>query len=165
MSPDFRAGERLFAQLMQVAGRAGRARHPGRVLIQTDYPHHPLYAELVRHDFPAFARRTLKERRDAEFPPFTHQALLRAEARELEAALAFLDQARVLGLPIAGPVALFDPVAASMARISNWERAQLLVQCRDRRALQAFLATWVSKLRELTARQVRWHLDVDPLDF
>jgi primosomal protein N' (replication factor Y) len=165
MSPDFRAGERLFAQLMQVAGRAGRARHPGRVLIQTDYPQHPLYAALMQHDYPAFARHTLKERREAEFPPFTHQALLRAEAREPEAALAFLDQARALGLAGSGPVALFDPVAASMARLANWERAQLLVQCRDRRALQAFLADWLTQLRNLPARQVRWHLDVDPLDF
>jgi len=165
MSPDFRAGERMFAQLMQVAGRAGRAKHPGRVLIQTDFPQHPLYAELVRHDYPAFARRTLKERRDAEFPPFTHQALLRAEARDLESAMAFLEQARALALPLAGPVALFDPVAASMARLANWERAQLLVQCRDRRALQHFLTNWMSALRDLPARQLRWHLDVDPLDF
>jgi len=148
-----------------VAGRAGRAKHPGRVLIQTDYPHHPLYAALIKHDYASFARRTLKERRDAEFPPFTHQALLRAEARDLEAALAFLDQARTTGLALAAPVALFDPVAASMARIANWERAQLLVQGRDRRALQTFLSAWTARLREQPTRQVRWHLDVDPLDF
>jgi len=165
MSPDFRAGERLFAQLMQVAGRAGRAAHQGRVLIQTDYPNHPLYATLAAHDYPAFAARTLRERRDAEFPPFTHQALLRAESASLETALDFLGRARALGAPLAGPAILYDPVAASMARISNWERAQLLVQCRDRRALQAFLATWVPGLREITSRQVRWHLDVDPLEF
>jgi primosomal protein N' (replication factor Y) len=165
MSPDFRAGERLFAQLMQVSGRAGRARHPGRVLIQTDYPHHPLYATLIVHDYPAFAQRTLKERREAEFPPYVHQALLRAEAREMAAAMAFLEEARDIGLSLASPVQVYDPVPASMARISNWERAQLLVQCRNRQALQSFLSAWMTALRSRSARHLRWHLDVDPLDF
>ncbi len=165
MSADFRASERLFAQLMQVAGRAGRAGQPGRVLIQTDYPHHPLYAALVAHDYPGFAKRTLKERREAEFPPYVHQAMLRAEARNMAEAMAFLDDARHLGLPSAGPVVLYDPVPAIMTRVSNWERAQLLVQSRNRQALQTFLSDWMTGLRARPARQIRWHLDVDPLDF
>jgi primosomal protein N' (replication factor Y) len=165
MSADFRAGERLFAQLMQVAGRAGRAEHAGRVLIQTDYPYHPLYAALVAHDYPGFAKRTLKERREAEFPPYVHQAMLRAEARDMAEAMAFLGDARRLGLTEAGPVVLYDPVPALMTRVSNWERAQLLVQCRNRQALQSFLSGWMTQLRARPARQIRWHLDVDPLDF
>ena len=164
LSPDFRATERLFAQLMQVAGRAGRAEHPGQVLIQTDYPRHPLYAALLAHDFEGFARATLRERREADFPPFTHQALLRAEAAEMAAAIAFLTSARDLGLPHAEGVALFDPVPAVMARVANRERAQLLVQAHARNRLQGFLDKWVPALRALAAREVKWSLDVDPLE-
>ena len=92
-SHDFRASERLFAQLMQVSGRAGRAGLPGEVMIQTRYPRHALYHALARHDYVGFANSTLAERRDAHLPPFVYQALLRAEGRTLEAALAFLQQA------------------------------------------------------------------------
>jgi primosomal protein N' (replication factor Y) (superfamily II helicase) len=98
ISPDFRASERLFAQLMQVAGRAGRAEHPGEVLIQTAYPRHPLYQSVLRHDYPGFAETALRERRGADFPPYVSQALLRAEAGDEEAALAFLLAAREAGL-------------------------------------------------------------------
>jgi primosomal protein N' (replication factor Y) len=164
MSPDFRASERLFAQLMQVAGRAGRAERPGEVLVQTDYPRHPLYAALQRHDYAGFAKTTLHERREADFPPFVHQALLRAESGELALALAFLATAREIGLPHADGVSLYDPVPALMARIANRERAQLLVQAAARARLQAFLKTWVPTLRALPAKGVRWSLDVDPLD-
>jgi primosomal protein N' (replication factor Y) len=164
MSPDFRATERLFAQLMQVAGRAGRAEHPGEVLIQTDYPRHPLYAALLSHDFRGFAAATLGERREADFPPFVHQALLRAEAGEIAAALAFLETARSLGLAAGEGVALFDPVPAVMARVANRERVQLLVQSHNRARLQAFLARWLPQLRALPAKGVRWSLDVDPLE-
>jgi primosomal protein N' (replication factor Y) len=164
MSPDFRAAERLFAQLMQVAGRAGRAQHPGEVLIQTDYPRHPLYAALLDHDYRGFAAATLRERREADFPPYVHQALLRAEAQDMATALAFLGQARDLGLPAAEGVALFDPVPAIMARVANRERAQLLLHAHRRGGLQAFLSKWVPALRALPAKGVRWSLDVDPLE-
>lgn len=169
MSPDFRASERLFAQLMQVSGRAGRAEKPGRVLIQTDFPRHPLYAALLRHDYPGFARAALAERRSAEFPPFVHQALLRAEAAGMTEALAFLRLARDMGDAVAGAenVTLFDPVPALMARIARRERAQLLLQAASRSALQNFLQDWVAQLRRTTGaavKGVKWTLDVDPLD-
>ena len=93
---DCRAPERLFAQLMQVAGRAGRAELPGEVLIQTQFPEHPLYAALVRHDYPAFADAQLKEREQAGFPPYTFQAMLRAEAPQMADAIAFLKAAAAL---------------------------------------------------------------------
>ncbi|HXD51142.1 MAG TPA: primosomal protein N', partial [Burkholderiales bacterium] len=89
-STDFRASERLFARLTQVAGRAGRGATRGRVLIQTEFPHHPLYQALRRHDYPAYARELLAERKQAGFPPFVHQAVLRAEAPQLNVALDFL---------------------------------------------------------------------------
>jgi len=167
MSPDFRAAERLFAQLLQVSGRAGRAEQPGEVWLQTDYPHHPLYAALLRHDYRGFAASALAERRGAECPPYTHQALLRAEASELARAIDFLDAARSAGLELAAlhpGVVLFDPVPAVIARVAHRARAQLLLQARQRSRLQAFLAAWAPGLAGLAGRAVQWSLDVDPLE-
>jgi primosomal protein N' (replication factor Y) len=165
ISPDFRATERLFAQLMQVAGRAGRAERAGEVLIQTAYPRHPLYQSLSRHDFPGFAEATLRERRGADAPPFVSQALLRAEAGSEAAAMGFLLAAREAGLRLESGITLFDPVPALMAKVANRHRAQLLVQCGARARLQGFLKTWLAGLRETPARGVRWSLDVDPVDY
>jgi primosomal protein N' (replication factor Y) len=164
---DWRAAERLFAQLMQVAGRAGRAQLPGEVLIQTQFPEHPLYAALVRHDYPAFAAAQLKEREQAGFPPYAYQAMLRAEAPQMADALAFLATARAW--PAAEThqdVMLYDPVPMRLARRANFERGQLLVESPSRRALQAFLAAWLAALEAIKApSRLRWHLEVDPLEF
>ncbi len=165
ISPDFRASERLFAQLMQVAGRAGRAQHPGDVLIQTAYPRHPLYQSVLRHDYPGFAAAALRERRGADFPPYVSQALLRAEARDEDAALGFLLAAREAGIALNAGILLFDPVAALMARVANRYRMQLLVQASARQRLQHFLKAWLPHLEALPARGVKWSLDVDPMDY
>jgi predicted RNA-binding Zn-ribbon protein involved in translation (DUF1610 family) len=125
---DFRAPERLFAQLMQVGGRSGRAALPGEVLIQTEYPDHPLYQALVDHDYARFARNQLDERRIAGFPPFSFQAMLRAEARTMEQALAFLAAARKAAAAIADGVTLYDPVPMRLQRLMTLERGQLLVE-------------------------------------
>lgn len=165
VSPDFRASERLFAQLMQVAGRAGRAQHPGEVLIQTAYPRHPLYQSVLRHDYVGFAESALRERRGADFPPYVSQALLRAEAKDEEAALGFLLAAREVGSGLNAGILLFDPVAALMARVANRHRLQLLVQGGARQRLQLFLKHWLPLLAALPARGVKWSLDVDPMDY
>lgn len=164
---DCRAPERLFAQLMQVAGRAGRAELPGEVLIQTQFPEHPLYAALVKHDYQAFANEQLKEREQAGFPPYTYQAMLRAEAPQIADSLAFLTTARAWPEAGAHPdVMLYDPVPMRMARRANLERAQLLVESPSRRALQNFLSTWGVLLDAIKApSRLRWHLEVDPLEF
>lgn len=164
VSPDFRAGERLFAQLMQVAGRSGRAEHPGEVLIQTAYPRHPLYQAVVAHDYPGYARQALRERRGADFPPYVSQVLLRAEGRDEQAVLGFLMAAREQGEALDPGVRIFDPVPALMSRVANSHRLQLLVQSRSRPRLQSFLDRWVPVLGELPSRGLRWGLDVDPLD-
>ncbi len=163
---DFRAPERLFQQLMQVGGRAGRAHLPGEVLIQTEYPEHPLYRCLARHDFDAFAERALTERRQAGFPPFTFQAMLRADAPALNDAIAFLEQARAIARETAPEgLRVFDPVPMRMTRLARRERAQLLVEADERAPLQAFLSQWVGALRgQRTPRELRWQLDVDPLE-
>ncbi|WP_373323698.1 primosomal protein N' [Pandoraea communis] len=168
-SHDFRAAERLFAQLMQVAGRAGRAARadgPGDVLIQTRYASHPLFASLMRHDYAGFAAQQLEERRVALLPPYTHQALLRAEARRLDDAMTFLKQAREIAAapPLNDPrISLWDPVPMTMVRIAGTDRAQLVVESPHRGALQRFLTHWMGELRALKA-PVRWHLEVDPLE-
>ncbi|OXS94835.1 primosomal protein N' [Pandoraea apista] len=168
-SHDFRAAERLFAQLMQVAGRAGRAARadgPGDVLIQTRYASHPLFASLMRHDYAGFAAQQLEERRVAALPPYTHQALLRAEARRLDDAMTFLKQAREIAATPAlhdPRISLWDPVPMTMVRIAGTERAQLVIESPHRGALQRFLTDWMGELRALKA-PVRWHLEVDPLE-
>jgi len=163
-SPDFRATERLFAQLMQVAGRAGRADKPGRVLIQTAFPDHPLFRYLQRHDFAGYARALLAERRQLDLPPFTRQILLRAEAPTMEAALSYLQRAAALA-PDTADVSVFSATPAPMARIANLERAQLLIQSASRLALQAFVRDWRPLLDTIKPRVARWSLDVDPLVF
>jgi len=166
---DFRAPERLFAQLMQVAGRAGRHAGGGEVLIQTGYPEQPVYQALLRHDYAGFARHALEERETTGLPPFAYQALLTAEARELAQALAFLQQARALatdgGFPGIDALTLYDPVPLRVVRVANIERAQLLLESTHRPALQAFLASWSLYLPALAAdARVRWQLEVDPLE-
>ncbi len=165
MSADYRAAERLFAQLMQVAGRAGRGDAPGRVLVQTAYPRHPLYQALLRHDYPAYAARALAERRAAEFPPYVRQAMLRVDARSDEVAQTFLEAARAEALALAQGVSVFDPAPALLARVANRARWQLLVQSRARSRLQAFLDLWTQRLATLPASGLNWVLDVDPLEF
>ena len=107
----------------------------------------------------------LGERDAAGFPPFAFQAMLRAEARELKQALTFLQDA-VLSAPSFGNVLIYDPVPMKLARLKNRERAQLLVESRSRPELQAFLTAWMERLYALKpARDLRWHLDVDPLEY
>jgi primosomal protein N' (replication factor Y) len=165
-SQDYRAAERLFAQLMQVAGRAGRRAQKeqgskSEVWIQTRYPQHPLYGAVMAHDYERFAQTQLDERQHAGLPPFIYQALLRAEARQLQTALAFLQHASQCA-PQTG-ITLHDPIPMVMTRIANVERAQLLIESTSRPALQAFLKTWLPALRQHKT-PVKWSLEVDPLD-
>ncbi len=166
-SADFRAAERLFAQLVQVAGRAGRAEKPGEVLIQTDFPGHPLHAAVARQDYARFADEALEERRLAGFPPFSHLALARAESKKAGEAIAFLKLAARLARKLAaregaGAIEVFDPVPAPLERKAGFERAQLLVRAPTRAALQPFLQAWRVELAARAVRNVRWSLDVDP---
>ena len=164
ISTDYRSAERLFAVLAQVAGRAGRADRPGEVMVQTRYPDHPLFTALARHDFARFAEAQLAERESAGFPPFVHEAALRAEAKTLEAAMRFLRAAAsAAGAP--PQVRVYDPVPHVITRRAGFERAQLLVQSPSRSALQEFLGAWSAKLFGAAPRALRWHLDVDPIEF
>ncbi|HEV6966986.1 primosomal protein N' [Roseateles sp.] len=166
-SSDFRAPERLFALLMQAAGRAGRdASGDGvsEMWVQTWHRDHALYQALARHDYERFARDQLAERRSASLPPFSHLALLRAEARTAEAAKAFLDEAA--GLLQGEQVFVYPPVPHAVARVADVERMQMLVEAGQRSRLQAFLREWVPALLALKRQHkavLRWAVDVDPL--
>lgn len=165
-SQDYRASERLFAQLMQVAGRAGRAAqkeggNASEVLVQTRYPDHPLYHALMAHNYPDFAKDLLDERQQAHMPPFMYQALLRAEAKELETAIAFLKEAAACTEHQG--IMINDPIPMTMTRVANVDRAQLLVESVSRPALQAFVKAWIADLRAMKSR-VRWSVEIDPVD-
>ena len=165
---DFRAPERSAALLMQAAGRAGRDADlsgKAQMLVQTFNPEHPLFTWLMRHDWAGFASSQLQERHMAAMPPFSFQALLRAEARTQEAAQAFLQAACDLGqaLVAEGGVMLYAPVPMAMQRVANTERAQLLVEAENRAALQKFLTRWRSQFVSIRSPGLlRWALDVDP---
>jgi primosomal protein N' (replication factor Y) len=164
LSTDYRSAERMFAMLAQVGGRSGRREQPGEVLVQTRYPGHPLFQALIRHDYAGFAEAQLAERESAGFPPFVHEAALRAEATTLAASMAFLNAAaRLVAVPEG--VQIYDPVAHVITRRAGYERAQLVVQSRSRPALQAFLAEWSAALPASAPSGLRWHLDVDPIEF
>src|SRR5712692_5342970 len=164
-SSDYRASERTFAQLQQVAGRSGRADMPGEVLIQTRYPDHPLYRSLVNHDFTGFAKSLLAERREAGFPPYVFEAALRAESRDAARALHFLGSAIERAPQGGASITVFDPAPMSLARLAGMERAQVLLQSSSRPRLQTFLSQWSDTLYRMPAHGVRWHLDVDPIEF
>lgn len=167
-SPDFRASERLFAQLMQVAGRAGRAEKPGEVLIQTTFPEHPLFHALREQNYPVYAQALLQERQQTEFPPFSFMALLKAEANHYTPVERFLQEAAELArqINLAGPVMIYDPLRPQMERLKGMERGHLLLQANSRQPLQGLLRAWTPQLRASPlAAKVRWAVDVDPLDF
>ena len=170
-SSDFRAPERLFALLMQAGGRAGRdaeAAARSEMWVQTWHPEHALYKSLQSHDFEAFAKSQLAERESAGLPPFAHLALLRAEARTVEAALGFLKAASVFAqaLPEARGTLIYPAIPMSVARVANVERLQMLVEAGSRGDLQRLLWHWMPELHLLKREHkglLRWAVDVDPL--
>ena len=163
-STDFRAPERLAQTIVQVAGRAGRGDRPGEVLIQTEFPEHPLLQSLLAEGYEGFARTALMEREQAAWPPYSRLAAVRDSGESAATALAFLSDARRLArLP--REVRLFGPVPAAMAKRAGRYHAQLLIESADRGALHRFLDGWVDEIEQLpSSRRVRWALDVDPLE-
>ena len=173
-STDFRAAERLAQTIVQVAGRAGRGARAGEVLIQTEYPEHPLLQSLIAGGYEAFASGALEERAAARWPPFTRLALIRASGRDATAAMDFLRHARdcagaapaTAAPATAAPATrLLGPVPAAMERRAGRHHAQLLIEHAGRSELHRFLEAWLPEVDKLPeARRVRWALDVDPLD-
>ena len=168
---DFRAPERLFALLMQAGGRAGRdaaGTTRSEMWVQTWHPQHPLYKALQQHDFAAFAQSQLADRQAAGLPPYSHLALLRAEARDPAVAMAWLKAAAdvVATLPGAADVTVYPPVPPSVAKVAGIERLQMLLEAPSRTRLQRLLADWMPALHALRQQHkglARWAIDVDPL--
>jgi primosomal protein N' (replication factor Y) len=163
-STDFRAPERLAQTIIQVAGRAGRGEKPGEVLIQTEFPEHPLLNNLLTAGYDGFATVALEERSQAAWPPFSRLAAIRDSAPTSDAALEFLKDARAVMQPPRN-VQIRGPVPAAMAKRAGRYHAQLLLESTDRTSLHRFLAAWLPNVEQLkSARRVRWALDVDPIE-
>lgn len=165
-SSDFRASERMGQLILQVAGRAGREEKEGEVLIQTHHADHPLFKPLLKHDYTGFAKTLIEERQQTELPPFTHLALLRAEAVDQQSPMMFLEQARILLEQIGlDDVILLGPFPAIMERRAGRYRAQLLIQANNRKQLQTLFASSITNIENHSAaKKVRWSIDIDPMD-
>ncbi|NJR72121.1 MAG: primosomal protein N' [Gammaproteobacteria bacterium] len=165
-SADFRAAERMAQQLMQVAGRAGRAALPGRVLIQTRFVEHPVYQAVATHQYAQFVHAALAERRVMNLPPYSYLALLKVEAKDIAKLDKFCETAQQLAAPHAKKFAVrvWEPVASTLARKAGYSRKQLMVQSNKRSALQKFLSAWITEIRQSDARQIKWVIDVDPVE-
>jgi primosomal protein N' (replication factor Y) len=163
-STDFRASERLAQTIVQVSGRSGRGEKPGEVLIQTEFPDHPLLRNLLTEGYDGFALTALTEREEAAWPPYSRLAAVRDSSLNADHALAFLTEARQLARPPRA-VQLRGPVPAAMHKRARRYHAQLLVESPDRTALHRFLDAWLPKIEALpSARRVVWNLDVDPIE-
>jgi primosomal protein N' (replication factor Y) (superfamily II helicase) len=163
---DFRATERLAQTITQVAGRAGREARAGQVIIQTQFPEHPLLSRLITEGYDSFAASALQERRGAGWPPYSRLAMLRAEAKDSAGLDTFLARAAAAGRAISdSAVKVMGPATALMARRADHFRAHLLIETAARSTLQRFLAQWLPQVDALSGpKGLRWSIDVDPLE-
>jgi primosomal protein N' (replication factor Y) len=163
---DFRATERLAQTITQVAGRAGRESRPGEVMIQTQFPEHPLLQRLIAEGYESFAASALEERREAGWPPYSRLALLRAEAKDRVGLDSFLQAASLAGVALnESAVKILGPATALIARRADHFRAHLLIETAARSSLQRFLSRWLPRVDALAGPAgLRWSIDVDPLE-
>ena len=162
-SADFRAPERLFAELMQVSGRAGRADKPGKVLIQTQLPEHPVFAAVKAQDYAVFAENELNERQMFAMPPFGFQIAVRADAPRVADAMEFLNAAKETLAPLLPEsVSQFGAAPMLMVRLAERERAQIFLESPSRQDLHRAVSLWVQVLQQNRDGKIRWSVDVDP---
>ena len=161
-SADFRAPERLFAELMQVSGRAGRADKPGKVLIQTQLPEHPVFAAVKAQDYAVFAENELNERQMFAMPPFGFQTAVRADAPRVADAMEFLNAAKETLIPLLPEsVSQFGAAPMLMVRLAERERAQIFLESTSRQDLHRAVSLWVQVLQQNRDGKIRWSVDVD----
>ncbi|MCL6082231.1 primosomal protein N' [Neisseria meningitidis] len=162
-SADFRAPERLFAELMQVSGRAGRADKPGKVLIQTQLPEHPVFAAVKAQDYAVFAENELNERQMFAMPPFGFQTAVRADAPRVADAMEFLNAAKETLAPLLpASVSQFGAAPMLMVRLAERERVQIFLESPSRQDLHRAVSLWVQVLQQNRDGKIRWSVDVDP---
>src|SRR6056300_149541 len=166
-SSDFRASERLFSQLVQVAGRAGRGSIPGEVIIQTNFPEHPLYQSVKNQDYESFASEEINLRKELNFPPFCFQAVLRAESKNKKNVENFINQVYSIARQIyTQDVDIFHPVQPFLVRLKGFERYQLYFHSTNRSSLNKFLNFLKGEIHaNKEFKKVKWNLDIDPVDF
>ena len=161
-SADFRAPEKLFAELMQVSGRAGRADKPGKVLIQTQLPEHPVFAAVKAQDYAVFAENELNERQMFAMPPFGFQTAIRADAPRVADAMEFLNAAKETLAPLLPEsVSQFGAAPMLMVRLAERERAQIFLESPSRQDLHRAVSLWVQVLQQNRDGKIRWSVDVD----
>ena len=161
-SADFRAPERLFAELMQVSGRAGRADKSGKVLIQTQLPEHPVFAAVKAQDYAVFAENELNERQMFAMPPFGFQTAVRADALRVADAMEFLNAAKeTLASLLPESVSQFGAAPMLMVRLAERERAQIFLESTSRQDLHRAVSLWVQVLQQNRDGKIRWSVDVD----
>lgn len=172
-SADYRAAERMAQLILQVAGRAGRGKKKGEVLIQTHHPDHPLLTTLVKEGYPAFTQSALADRQKATLPPYIYQVMFRAEANNPNDATTFLESLKQ-GLDaywqewlksefVTENMQIWGPVSAPMLRRQGRYRFQLLLQTHDRKGLHKLLGEMLPHIQKSPlSRKVRWSIDVDP---
>ena len=162
---DYHAPEKLAQMIVQVSGRAGRAEKPGKVILQTRKPDHPLLLNLIHNGYSQFANSALAERQAVQLPPFSYQALLRVLAVEAQTPQDFLQAVVNLIQEIDNPTSVLGPVPAPMAKRAGRFRYQLLLQSNKRQDLHNLLDLLMPKIGKMKlAKKVRWSLDVDPVD-
>lgn len=163
-SADFRAAEQMGQMILQVAGRAGRADKPGIVLIQTYNPSHPLLKLLIEQGYSHFAKALLDERQQAELPPFSYLAVLRAEASSADKAQLFLNSIKQLNKHHDSSIRVLGPVPAILSKRKGLFCQHLLIKSNQRQTLQVFLSELMQKIAKLPLSYgIRWGLDVDPV--
>jgi primosomal protein N' (replication factor Y) len=163
-SSDFKASERLFAQLIQVAGRAGRANIKGEAIIETLFPNHPIYESIGMQDFQSFADQVLQERQDLQLPPFINQAVLRAESKNKEYLRDFMEFCYKNAQALKYNIDIFQPARPYLERLNNYERAHIFIHAMDRLELNKFLINLRTIIYSYKKNyRIKWFIDVDPV--
>ena len=166
-SPDFRASERLFSQLMQVSGRAGRGKIQGEVLIQSVFPNHNLFESLKAHDFDSFGNQLLNERKSMDLAPFSYNAVFNVKSKNLNIAKQFIyDVTRWAKESLVPTINVLGPSRPTIEKLKGFERFNLYIQASSRKDLHTMLKPWISQIRQHPlVNRVKWSVDVDPTDF
>ena len=163
-SIDLRASERLFSQLMQVSGRAGRGNLKGEVLIETSFPSHPIFQAVKSHDYELFANSLLRERKPLQLPPYSYNAILRAESKKLALVDIFTNDIANWGEEFAPLVSIFGPVRPAMERIKGFERMDIHIHAVERKNIQNMLKAWIHQIRQHPlSNRIKWNIDIDPM--
>ena len=164
-SNDFRGSERLAQNIIQVAGRAGREKKKGQVIIQTEYPDHPFWPLLFQGGYKEIVEMTLMDRKSANWPPYSFIVLIRAQSHRKKYTWSFLEEAKKILISQKPNFSILGPVSAPMEKKASHYRGQLLLQSEGRKSLNQSLKVFIDEIeRKKFVRRVKWSIDVDPIE-